>query len=400
MKKLFFIILSLIPFLNLSWGQEIDIVERSFNSNIVETVEGPFLRAGAHQFSGLWVRDFCYSIEGLLNLGREDVVKNQLIAFIQNRRPSDNLIPRLLDNVPSARRVLRGMFPWLGKVPPLEPPFQAEYTGEHKTIAIDSNILILRGLLLYIEKTDDKDFPFSLEQIFTELLAFYDNKFESGFIVQEAFGDWQDSVKRTGITFLTNFHYWWVLKKATQLNLIHRDPSEIYAFKKRLQTLFQDKDSGLYKTHKNINVISLDGNALALNEIDFWDSSVKRQEFYQAFKRSLFHQYPGMASYPDYPRSWRSLNVKMAGLSHYHDRLAWSWLIGLQGIVALKMGDLAEANRIKNLIQKIVQRDGLVTEVYKTHKDYKLFRNLVYKSESPFSWGSSYVFLFLNSFGN
>jgi len=64
------------------------------------------------------------------------------------------------------------------------------------------------------------------------------------------------------------------------------------------------------------------------------------------------------------------------------------------------MGDLAEANRIKNLIQKIVQRDGLVTEVYKTHKDYKLFRNLVYKSESPFSWGSSYVFLFLNSFGN
>jgi len=319
MKKLFFIILSLIPFLNLSWGQEIDIVERSFNSNIVETVEGPFLRAGAHQFSGLWVRDFCYSIEGLLNLGREDVVKNQLIAFIQNRRPSDNLIPRLLDNVPSARRVLRGMFPWLGKVPPLEPPFQAEYTGEHKTIAIDSNILILRGLLLYIEKTDDKDFPFSLEQIFTELLAFYDNKFESGFIVQEAFGDWQDSVKRTGITFLTNFHYWWVLKKATQLNLIHRDPSEIYAFKKRLQTLFQDKDSGLYKTHKNINVISLDGNALALNEIDFWDSSVKRQEFYQTFKRSLFHQYPGMVSYLDYLRSWCSLNVKMVGLSHYHD---------------------------------------------------------------------------------
>lgn len=376
-------------------ASDLAIAQKSLEYNIVNTEDGPYLRAGAHQFSGLWVRDFCYSIQGLLDMGRADVVKNQLITFIVNRRESDQLIPRLLDNISSKKRVLRGLFPWLGKVPEVAPPFMAEFEGEHKTIAIDSNILILRGLVLYINQTQDRAFPFSLEEVFQELLNFYDSKMEKGFIVQDEYGDWQDSVKRKGVTFLTNFHYWWVLYHASQLNLITPDQTALYTFKKRLQTLFYDKETGLYKSHQDLKVISLDGNALALSDDSFWDTTDQRNMFYQAFKKSRFHQVPGLASYPDYPRQWRSLNVKVVGLSHYHDRLAWSWLIGLQGLLAIKMGDLEEANRISKIVSQILKRDELVGEVYKPSKNYKPFRRVLYKSETPFSWGSAFIYSFL-----
>jgi glycogen debranching enzyme len=373
----------------------LQIAQASLFENIVETRDGPVLRAGGNQFSGLWVRDFCYSIPGLLAAGRSDVVKHQLALIISARRPTDHLVPRLLDTVSSKVRVLRGLFPWLGRLPKLEAPFQAEYVGEHGTEAIDSNLLVLRGLILYVEHTSDTDFDFSLPQIFNDLWSTYASKRVDGWIVQEPYGDWQDSVRRTGATFLTNYHAWWVEAHATRLGWITRDRQELDLFRDRLKREFYLPEQGLYRSHLDLDVVSLDGNALALLEPGFWSDRAEREVVHRALVQSPLGREPGRASFPEYPRSWRSANVRLVGLSHYHDRLAWSWLLGLQGSAALAVGDLAEADRIRQLVESILIRDRVVGEVYRPWRSYTGFKSLLYRSETPFSWGAAFLVDFL-----
>jgi len=375
--------------------EALHVARKSLFENIVETRDGPVLRAGGNQFSGLWVRDFCYSIPGLLAAGRADVVKHQLSLIIAARRPADHLVPRLLDTISSKVRVLRGLFPWLGALPRLEAPFRAEFVGEHGTEAIDSNLLVLRGLILYVEHTSDTDFAFSLPQVFEDLWSYYDNKRVAGWIVQEPYGDWQDSVRRTGATFLTNYHAWWVETHATRLGWITRDLGELDHFRDRLKREFYLPSEGLFRSHLDLEVVSLDGNALALMEPAFWSDRAERDAVHRALIQSPFGSTPGRASYPDYPRAWRSSNVRLVGLSHYHDRLAWSWLLGLQGSAALAVGDLAEAARIRGLIESILGRDGVVGEVYRPWRGYAGFKSVFYRSETPFSWGAAFLVDFL-----
>lgn len=376
------------------------IARESLEHNIVETQVGPVLRAGANQFSGLWTRDFCYSIPGLLEIGRADVVKNHLQRLLEARRPSDHLVPRLLDNIPSRRRVLRGLFPWLGPVPTVDAPLRAEFLGEHGTEAIDSNLLVLRGLVQYVEHTGDRVFSMPLDRVFSQLLSYYQSHTRDDWIVQQAYGDWQDSVRRTGVTFLTNFHHWWVLHHATRLGLLdaeqeHEALRRETQLRDRLKEAFFDAQTGLFRSHLELSVVSLDGVALALLEPEFWKDAQEREGVYRALRSGVFARFPGRASDSDYPRRWRSLNVRAVGLGHYHDRLAWSWLIGLQGSAALAMGDRQEAERLRRFLSELLKRDGVVGEIYEPRRRYRLFRSLFYRSEAPFSWGAAWVLHFL-----
>lgn len=396
--KIIILIVALIGLQSIKANERpLELAINGLRSNIVKTQEGPMLRAAPGHFSSIWVRDFCYSIEGLLDISEFELVKRQLISIISKRRGSDQLIPRVLDTMPSSKRVLRGLYPILGKVKPLDQgELRVEFVGEHKTVAIDSNLLVLKGLIQYIEATGDREFPFDLSQTFKELLSFYDDKFVDGLISQEDFGDWQDSVKRTGTTLLTNFHFWWVLNYADQLAII-KPATNLEAFKKKLIESFFDEKTGLFKSHLDIYQIGLDANLFILLDNEFLGES-ERNELYSALKASRFQQNIGMASLFDYPKKWRSFNVKLVGLSHYHDRLSWSWLMGLHGRVAIAMNDMESAKSINELLSNIVERDQAIGEIYRPDKNYVQVKTFLYKSAIPFSWGSAHVVKFLSEF--
>ena len=382
-----------------------DLAKGGLKQNIVEIDDKRFTRAGANHFGSLWTRDFAYSIEGLLAINEEKAVKEHIETLLKNRHPKTGLIPRVLDNMNSANRVVFNLLPILGKPKPIKSPLKAEYVGEHKTVAIDSNILVLRGAILYLNKTGDFTWWKQNQKAFKELLNYYQNHLENGFITQEDYGDWQDSVKRKGVTFLTNFHYWWVINQIEKQGLLENLPRQATSFKRDLKAAFYDPNSNLYKSHAGLSVISLDGNLFALSSKDFFDTKKERVKLYQSLKNSPLwtrHEIPGFASYPDYPKKWASLNVRIVGLKHYHDRIFWSWLIGFSAKAAFLNNDPQEAKRILTLFTKTVVKEGAVSEIYRPRKKKKPlreFKSLLYRSEKPFSWGSAFVLDALNTMG-
>ena len=105
---------------------------------------------------------------------------------------------------------------------------------------------------------------------------------------------------------------------------------------------------------------------------------------------------PGVATYPQYPDSQKTLAVRVAGLEGYHDRLHWSWLTGLTMKIAYQMGDLELATLIKTTLSHWVHRDQSVREIYDAKRSYLPFEKPLFLSETEFSWGAAMILDALN----
>jgi glycogen debranching enzyme len=369
------------------------IVRQSLEANLHTTSRGTYLVAGANQFASLWTRDFCLAAGGLIHLGRADVVKDQVMRFLENRRV-DGLIPRMLDSIPSRNRVLLktvgrklgGFSNYLSLREPLIP----EYLGEHKTISIDSNLLIL--LTAFRVNSVFPTFVFENRDGLISVYNFYEKHIENNLIRQGAYEDWQDSATRAGFTFFVNLLHVLVLEQAQNLLPEITSPQKIKVVRQATIDKFFDPGSGLFKSHADLPHISLDGNLLALSENLIGRSSQDGQKFYQKLKaHAIWQAGPGVATVPDYPSEWISWTTKIVGLTHYHDRLLWSWLLGLSARVAALMGDKAEAEKILSRLETAFVRDKMVAEVYSAESagaELRLFETALYRSEGPFSWGA------------
>ena len=366
----------------------------------IMTIKGKkYLRAGDRHFGSLWTRDFAYSIPGLLASNHDEVVRDHLQKLLDSLRETDGLVPRVLDNIKSSKRVMRYLTILLRNPKPIQAPLKTEYLGEHKTVAIDSNILVLRGALLYLEKTGDQKWWDKNLAKLQKAFSFYETKFEKGLIVQEAFGDWQDSVKRVGATFLTNLHYHIIASKLQETGQFKVKKQDLKALKEILIKKFFDQKSGLFKSHEELEVISLDGNLFALDHPEFLGIERSTKLYQDLKKHPLFSlkKFSGFASYPSYPKKWRSFNVKLAGLSHYHDKMYWSWLMAFSAKIQADYGDQASSKTLLLKLQDLAHRDGGVAEIYRPNNKLKFFKSLFYRSEVPFSWGSAYVLWALSS---
>lgn len=143
---------------------------------------------------------------------------------------------------------------------------------------------------------------------------------------------------------------------------------------------------------KSMNIISLDTNLMILDDEKFLENKTQRQKLYKGLKYHPLWQNsygPGLASYPHYPKSWRSLTTKISGLSHYHDEMYWSWLIAFAGKIAHRYGDFSAANLIFSSLQQLAIRDDAISEIYSPAPNLPKFKSKLYKSSSPFSWGSA-----------
>ncbi len=371
----------------------------SLRANILNLDSGPYLLAGQNQYKTIWTRDFCYSIRGLLHIQREDVIENQLQKLINFARPKDGLIPRVIDSVAVQFRVVWNSVRSAAgnRIPNLkfQEPLRPQYMDEHTSVAMDSNVLLILNTLRYVKSTKNDAFLNKNTKQLEKIFLFYRDRIDrdDGFLIQQKFSDWQDSVKREGKTFYLNHLYWWLLSELADFNLFGVTKKFAVEFGQRLIEKFYSKENGIFKSIIDHPYYSLDGNLMVL-ESGLLNMTTNK-EFYSHLKKSKIwkdsdNKIPGFNTYPRYPNNWHHIPVKLVGLMGYHDHVYWSWLLGYATWAARFMNDTPEFQFLKRNLEKILERDKTVYEIYHP-KGLLPWSSKIYKSESPFSWGASYI---------
>ncbi len=371
------------------------VASGSLRGNLVELASGPYLSAGGGQFRGLWTRDFCFAARGLLELGRGDVVANHLRGLLAHRR-SDGLVPRLMDSISPAW--LRVVWHCAGRVMPLVPrqgamgnSIRPEYRSEHRVEAVDSNLLVLLAALEYVKSTSDSAWWQRHEKALTDVYRYYERSLRDGLVFQNAYSDWQDSVRRSGWTFYTNILYHSVTERLQAHRAFEIDRGRSDDLRARIDARFFDSEVGLYRSVHGYPQISVDGLLLALDLGYLGPGTAAAADLYRSLRAHVLwvgHDAPGCPTAPDYPGQWVSFSTRLAGLAGYHDRARWSWLMALAAKVALKMNDVDEAHRILSILEQMAARDGTIHEIYFPHCPYLPWRSRFYESEAHFSWGA------------
>lgn len=364
-----------------------DIAQSSIEKNIIKLNEGSFLSAGSHQFRSFWTRDFCLSVKGLLSIQREDVVKSHLEYLITHRR-TDNLVPLYVDSMNPVHRVIAAVvFKALGLdyALPVKQDILPYYLVNGEFEAIDSNILVLYASREYAERTKDFEWFKKHEADFKAIFDFYQSKIQDGLIVQAEHADWQDSSKRKGKTFLTNLIYYQMGRDYGYLS-----QEQLDKIKADIMKVFYDEATGLFKSIEGRDNISLDGVLWAIE----YNLLVDNKELYKKLSQHpLFTQFdvPGYATYPSYRSDDMYIQVKIVGLQEYHGNLFWSWLMAYAAKVAYLQKDEVSFKKMYERLNKMLERDQMVYEIYETSEEHKPFVNFLYKSEGPFSWGSGFI---------
>lgn len=358
----------------------------------LELIQGRrYLTAGRHQFRSLWLRDFCFSSKALQLTGHEQVVKDQLDLFLQHLHPELNLVPRTMDSIPAqwrvVRQVLSAIWPWFRKPLPMTAKLKPEYWGEHKTPAFDSNILLVTAALTSVS---DEAWLEQRKPLLEKVLSYYPLTEKTEFLSQPPYSDWQDGVCREGLTFLTHF-YWWRMTILWQKRWPEKGLDEEQLWE-RIHDKFFDIKSGLYfSLNRKNSPISSDGNLLLIDFLLDLGRKDEAKKLYQSLKKHplwVKNKIPGFVTWPDYPQKDKSWTTRFVGLSHYHDSLSWSWLMGLSLKVSRRMQDAEEVRRMEEPLTKLIQAG--VQEIYDVDQQtLKPWSSWWLKAESPFAWGTA-----------
>lgn len=364
-----------------------DIAKEAIGKNVVTLKSGPFLSAGAHQFRSFWTRDFCFASVGLLEVGRADVVKNQLSYLIKNRR-KDSLVPLYVDSMSPVNRVVAGTFFRAARVNaalPMTDNIKPFYLVNNKFEAIDSNVMVLYASLAYYNYTKDIEWFNANRAAFREIFDFYKTKMNDGLIQQLEHADWQDSAKRNGKTFFTNLLYYHMAKQYSFLS-----ERELVILRNKIVEVFYDRKVGLFKSIAGRDLISLEGNLWAIDHNLIADPA---KLYSNLTHHPLFAKYsmPGFATFPSYSPDDMYIQVKVVGLREYHGNLFWSWLMAYSAKVAFKQNDQARFQNYYAQLERVLNRDRTVYEIYNNNAQKTPVTNYLYKSEAPFSWGAGFV---------
>lgn len=387
------------------------IAERSLRANIVQTLEGPALRAGGHQHSTLRTRDFCYAVPGLIVIKEFEVVRNHLRLLLQAVRP-DGRVPRLMDEYPSLLRTLRWTL--IRKVLPRHRPakiwkgrlhyeFGNELSGEFSR---DSGGFPMDvGVLLYLATVTASE-PASASDILLEepelavlkrIFKFYERASDnfSRAIAQGAFSDWQESARRRGRVDYVNYLCLRMLKDAVKRQWASAEALEKFTavFHNEFQWGVRDPERNLHSVRKSERQISLETHLFRIQDLMNDGKVESARALWRALKdHPLFHRSAtaGVPVDPETSTDDISLFAKALGLRHYHDRMVWTWLVGESIKTAAQVGDREVAGEIIQRFQEVCVSEGEVPEVLEA-ESYASFANLLYESERPFSWGAAKI---------
>lgn len=378
--------------------QILNKASETINSNIHRTLSGrEFVATGGNQFRTFWTRDFCYSVPGLLKIGKIQLVKNQL-ALIYKFKNADNLLPRGIDRIdPKIRVFLTTVLPkairpsfFYSKIDKkFDKQINGEYKGEHGTIAIDSNALFVLAYLTYAETT--QDYFLSSQQI-DSLFDIYRKRITKIGFEQPPFSDWQDSVNRSGVWLLLQVQILSALKKYH--SWVHKEPAgfSILKIEESIIENYYSKKENVFSQSKGSETLALDVYGFIFTNKLFSEKLSLAKLYQSLISHSLWTKWtvPGVPVSESYPAGNVSWTTKIVGLGGYHDHFHWGWLIAEAARIAKINGDYSEYIRIVNKFSTDTQTTNTLSEIYYL-RDNSLVehRSIFYKSENPFTWTSA-----------
>jgi hypothetical protein len=361
-----------------------DIAHEGLLNNMFDVNGKTYIVAGNSQFYTIWVRDFCFCMDILINLGLEDLPINlvklylkHLVkdskGFLYGPKCFDSENPELRTIKTSVRHVV-GLPRIKGSIDKLVPHM---YKDSRQSKAIDSNILICTAAV--VTNQSDKHFGKIIK-----LLKWY-RKDKNGLILQHPFSDFQDSQRREGLVFNSNLLYYICLKKYKKYGY---DIETILGvslpkLKKQIIETFYDPKQGLFISQPNEKYICLLDNLQAIKH-----SFIDTIPLYNSLKKSKLWTGSelGFPGFPCYPNNYDThIQVSFGGLNNYHNDLYWGWLMAFSGTIAYKMKDILEGDKMYYTLTNIAMRDNCVAEVYSPTKYLPIFESLTYSSERPFS---------------
>ncbi len=363
-----------------------EIALQSLRRNIVQLPTGKFLTAGQHQFQTLWTRDFCHAVRGLVLAGEDGVAEGHLARLLANLR-ADGLVPRVLDNYPVQLRVawqtVRTLVPILPGLAFRE-PLTPRYIDEHGSNAYDSNVLLLLAAFRM-----PSEFWRRHQEELRRVWEWYGDKFQDGLVLQPPFSDWQDTTNRAGKTFLLNLLLYLAAARLKERGW--EVALDLPTYRQRIIEVFQSQD--LFRSLEGSDVISVEGNLLALEAPEFLDREAKVR-LWEALKKHPLVTLDGVlgrCSHPDWLSSDLAWHIRLAKLDRYHGALSWSWLAGLGLKVSRLMGDEVFFQRQRAHVERLLTRDDSVVEIYDPERDFRPWGSWLLDAERPFAWGAAYV---------
>ncbi|PLW79896.1 hypothetical protein C0585_05310 [Candidatus Woesearchaeota archaeon] len=345
--------------------------------------------AGRKHFDDYWARDSFYASWGALEIGDLEIVKHNLLMFLNDMKYNGQLPLRI--GVSSFGQVLK----FFGiKLKQSFPTYFQDKLGSHPQ---DQNSLFLITFKKYIEKTNDLEF---LEDKFDNLrsiINWYENEKKEGLIYGGKYATWQDAIKKVGWTLYNNVLYFEALKSMDYLQKkleLNKDKYKKLAeeTKKLINKKFWIKNYYAdFICKKTCEIFSLDGNTLAVI-FGVADNIKSKKIGKHILDTKIIEPFGAKTNNPKYKSNETFIPYYLFHMQDYQNEgVHWLWLGALATITLNKSGYKKEAkNALKN-IEKIIEKHQIVSEVYT--KEGNPVKRLFYRSEQPFAWSSSLYLL-------
>lgn len=338
--------------------------------------------AGLNHFNDYWTRDACFASFGALNVGDRDIVKRQIIHFINHRKFNWHL-PKV---------ILRSQFQkilFLTTTKSIRFRALSLLSIYH---AKDQNSLFIIAASDYIKKC--KDIEFAKEYIgYFEKIIQHDVSHDmdkNSLLEQSYYSDWEDSLRKTGEVLYTNICRCKALQSMAEIfNLLkNKEKHEEFSgyYKKTKAEINKRFWNGQYfnDTSKGDITFSGSGNALAM----IWNIATKQQAKSIAKfvdEKNLF-DFTLTTNYPRYSSLRVSPFLRLAGMTDYHNGMRWLWVGCAYAAGLWKHGmEKKSIDCMEKIAKKIIEY-AHIYEVYE--KDGTPVSRYLYKSEVPFAWSS------------
>lgn len=302
-------------------------VALSINKNIISLNGHRYVSAGQYQHRGLWTKDFCLAVPGLLSVGLADIVKNQLQLILENINDI-GLCPLVLDSVNPQQRRKSG-WQWLllrtKKSQALTWPLRAYFEMEPQTQngKLTQNLFVLKAFLEYSAKTQDIEFFLKNEKTLVQVYRYYEPFLKNGHVDE--------------FDFQTNLLYSNITEELCLFSQFHFCQERAPFLRRSIDSTYKNPQNGLYSTDSGHQLELIEDQLLVLKWN--WLRGDSRRELWQKIIQS---------------NAWKSLFVAPYNSSN----------LALAFKVSLMMNDTAVAQELLKVLSAFAEKNPLLSEEY------------------------------------
>jgi GH15 family glucan-1,4-alpha-glucosidase len=351
------------------------------------------LNAGPRNFREPWARDFGFASYGLMALGENRAVRENLEVFFMNQLP-DGQLPIKIHSTNVPTRYLHSI---LKREQPTYNPLRPKYFSGHKTVSLDGNPLLVIAAVEYIRRCQDQEFKNAYWERIKQGALWLANYAltEDGLLHQGPYSDWADSIARRGRVLYTNVLYWKALHELSEAAGQFGEVQEAESLREKaarvkaaINDFFWRPELGYFVTSQEFGNLNSSGNLLAIA----WDLATPEQghailDAMQKF--GMANPVPTRPVHPPYPKRYIAIENRLGGIGYYHTDAAWIWLGAWHAIAAQHLERADEARDLLDRMARVIVRDGEVHEVYTPSGQY--ISTLFYTSEAPLTWSAAMI---------